>query len=129
MMRSPVINAAGKARLDLPNNQMRADLGVQPLVTLDSLVSKIPIVGYILTGKDKTLLVYYFKVEGPFSSPEVTYIPLKKWGNSIVGYVTRIFLTPPRLFEKLMKLRKPAEKGSQLHEPTDQEGPISDSPR
>lgn len=122
MMRSPVINAAGKARLDLSENRVRADLGIQPLVTLDSVVSKIPIVGYILTGKDKTLLVYYFKVEGPLSSPDVTYVPLKNWGNSIMGYITRIFLTPPRLFEKLMKLRQPAEKKSPLPGQTNQEG-------
>ncbi|MBW2095810.1 MAG: AsmA-like C-terminal region-containing protein [Deltaproteobacteria bacterium] len=121
MMRSPVLNAAGKARLNLPKERIRADFGVQPLVTLDSLVSKVPIVGYILTGKDKTLLVYYFKVEGPFSSPEVKYIPLKNWGNSIMGYVTRIFLTPPRLFEKLMKLRKPAKNESRPPGPADQE--------
>ncbi len=109
LMRSPVFNGAAQATLDLPKKQVTADFGVQPLVTLDSLISKIPIVGYILTGKDKTLLVYYFKVRGPLSDPRVTYVPLKKWGNSIMGYVTRIFLTPPRLFEKLMNLRKPAE--------------------
>jgi hypothetical protein len=112
LMRSPVINGAGKGRIDFSTKQTRADLGVQPLVALDSMVSKIPIVGYILTGKDKTLLVYYFKVEGPFSSPEVTYIPLKQWGNSLMGYITRIFLTPPRLFEKLMHLRKPSPNQS-----------------
>ncbi|MEJ2023607.1 MAG: AsmA-like C-terminal region-containing protein, partial [Deltaproteobacteria bacterium] len=112
LMRSPVINGAGKGSIDFSTKQTRADLGVQPLVALDSMVSKIPIVGYILTGKDKTLLVYYFKVEGPLSSPEVTYIPLKQWGNSLMGYITRIFLTPPRLFEKLMRLRKPSPNQS-----------------
>ena len=121
LMRSPVFNAAAKGTLDLAKSLIKGDFGIQPLVTLDSLVSKIPIVGYILTGKNKTLLVYYFKVEGPLSSPKVTYVPLKHWGNSIVGYVTRIFLTPPRLFEKLMKLRKPTEKGSQSHGPINQE--------
>jgi hypothetical protein len=110
MMRSPVFNGAAQGTLDLPRTWVKADFGVQPLVTLDSLVSKIPIVGYILTGKNKALLVYYFKVEGPLSSPDVKYVPLKNWGNSIMGYITRIFLTPPRLFEKLMHLRKPAEK-------------------
>ena len=110
LMGSPVFNGAAQGILDLPGKQIKGSFGVQPLVTLDSLVSKIPIVGYILTGKDKTLLVYYFKVRGPFSDPKVTYVPLKNWGNSIMGYVTRIFLTPPRLFEKLMHLRKPAEE-------------------
>jgi len=127
IMRSPVFNAAAQGTLDLPKTFVKADFGVQPLVTLDSLVSKIPIVGYILTGKDKTLLVYYFKVKGPLSSPEVKYIPLKNWGNSIMGYVTRIFLTPPRLFEKLMKLRKPTERKSRLPAPSSQ-GKVGESP-
>ncbi|MFZ0450907.1 MAG: AsmA-like C-terminal region-containing protein [Desulfatiglandaceae bacterium] len=109
VMKSPVFNAAIRGRLDLTSSKIKADLHVQPLVTMDSLVSKIPIVGYILTGKDKSLLVYYFRVKGPIASPEVIYVPLKHWGNSIMGYVTRAFLTPPRLFEKLRKLLKPPE--------------------
>jgi len=106
-MKSPVFDAAIRGRLNLPESDIKADLHVQPLVTMDSLVSKIPIVGYILTGKDKTLLVYYFRVKGSLSSPEVTYVPLKNWGNSIMGYATRAFLTPPRLFEKLRKMLNP----------------------
>jgi AsmA-like C-terminal region len=109
VMQSPVFNTAISGTLDLARSYIEADLHVQPLVTMDSLVSKIPIVGYILAGKDKTLLVYYFRVKGPVSSPEVTYVPLKNWGNSIMGYVTRAFLTPPRLFEKLRKLLNPSE--------------------
>ena len=104
IMKSPVFNAAAQGTVDIPKKWVDFDLGVQPLGTIDSLVSKIPIVGYILTGKKKTLLVYYFKVNGPLPRPEVRYIPLKNLGSSVVGFIKRVFFTPERLLEELAKI-------------------------
>jgi hypothetical protein len=100
-MKSPVFNAAAKGTGDLTKNRVDVDLGVQPLGTIDWIVSKVPIVGYILTGKGKSLLIYYFKVNGPLTEPEVKYIPLKNLGGSTVGFFKRLFLTPVRLFKSL----------------------------
>jgi uncharacterized protein YhdP len=100
-MKSPVFNAVAQGKVNLHNRQVDADLGVQPLGTVDSLVSKIPIAGYILTGEKKSLLIYHFKVQGALSKPEVRYIPLKKLGLSLVDFFKRAFLTPKRLFEKI----------------------------
>lgn len=104
IMKSPVFNAAAQGTVDLPEKWVDFDLGAQPLGTIDLLVSKIPIVGYILTGKKKALLIYYFKVDGPLSRPEVRYIPLKNLGNSVVGFIKRVFFTPERLLEELAKI-------------------------
>jgi hypothetical protein len=104
IMKSPVFNAAAQGTVDLPEKWVDLDLGAQPLGTIDLLVSKIPIVGYILTGKKKALLIYYFKVDGPLSRPEVRYIPLKNLGNSVVGFIKRVFFTPERLLEELAKI-------------------------
>ena len=100
-MKSPVFNAVAQGKVNLHNRQVDADLGVQPLGTVDSLVSKIPIAGYILTGEKKSLLIYYFKVQGALSKPEVSYIPFKKLGLSLIDFFKRAFLTPKRLFEKI----------------------------
>jgi hypothetical protein len=102
-MKSPVFNVAGKGHLDLNLGTADFDLGVQPLGTMDSLVSMIPIAGYILTGEKKTLLIYYFKVEGNLPKPDVRYVPLKNWGFGIVDFLKRAFLTPKRLFEKFSR--------------------------
>ena len=61
-MSSPVLNAVARGKLDLNTKKIKVDLGAQPFVTIDSILSKIPLVGYILTGKDRALLVYYFKI-------------------------------------------------------------------
>ncbi len=100
-MKSPVFNAAAKGSLDLPKNHLKVALGVQPLNTIDFIVSKIPIVGHILAGKEKTILVYYFKVRGPLENPEVKHVPFNNLGNALTGYFKRLFLTPVRILSKI----------------------------
>jgi len=110
VMDSPVLNAVAKGSIDLNTKLVAYDLGVHPLGTIDSLLSKIPIAGYILTGKEKAILVYYFKVTGPIGKPEVKYVPLKNIGNSVVGFFKRLFFTPGRIFKKISKAGQGQEK-------------------
>ncbi|MBL7224994.1 MAG: AsmA-like C-terminal domain-containing protein [Desulfobacteraceae bacterium] len=100
-MQSPVFNAVVRGEANLCTDKVNAELGIQPLVTVDSLVSKLPIVGYLLTGDNEALYVDYFKVEGTLSDPDVRYIPLKSLGNTTVGFFKRLFLSPQRLFKSI----------------------------
>ena len=110
--KSPVFNAVAKGTGDLTNKQVDFDLGVQPLGTIDWIVSKIPIAGYILTGKEKSLLIYYFKVKGSWFEPEVQHIPLKNIGDTTTGFFKRLFLTPGRLFKNLGDAVKEFDNGT-----------------
>ncbi len=105
VMKSPVFNSVGKGMIDLNKKEVDLDLGVAPLGTLDSLVSRIPIVGYILTGKNKTLLTFYFKVTGTLQKPEVRYVPFDRIPKSLLGYFKRLFLTPAHLYEKMLEIK------------------------
>ena len=100
-MESPVFNAVMRGEANLNTRQANAEVGIQPLGTVDSLVSKLPIIGYLLTGEKEALYVDYFKVEGPLSDPDVRYIPLKSLGNTTVGFFKRLFLSPKRLFKNI----------------------------
>ncbi len=100
ILRSPVFNAAGRGELDLARRIINFDLGAQPLGSVDNLLSWIPIVGHILTGPEKALLVYYFHITGPFKNPQLQHVPFKNLGSGLVGYFERIFTTPPRLLRK-----------------------------
>ena len=110
VMRGPVFNAVAKGTVDLAKKEIDFDIGAQPLGTVDSLISKIPIAGYILTGKEKSLLTYYFKVEGPLKKPAVRYVPLKKIGKNMIGFLTRLLLTPVRLFKDISGIAIDFEK-------------------
>jgi len=100
-MHSPVFNAAVVGEANLCTARVNAEIGIQPLGTIDFLVSKIPVAGYLLTGDRKSLYVDYFKVDGPISDPNVGYIPLKSLGNGTVGFLTRLLFFPKKVYKSI----------------------------
>jgi len=101
VMKSPVFNAVARGKVDLAKEWLDIDLGTQPLGTIDFLVSNIPVLGYILTGEEKSILVYAFKVTGALSNPKVRHVPIKNLGGNTIGVFKRLFFTPRRLLKKM----------------------------
>ena len=101
IMKSPAFNAVASGKVDMVGGTIDFDLGAQPLETIDTIVSNIPILGYILTGEDKSILTYYFKVDGPLMDPKVTYVPFKNLGTGVADTFKRLFLTPVRIFKDI----------------------------
>jgi hypothetical protein len=111
-MKSPVLNAVATGSADLGQGFADFDLGVQPLGTIDTVVSNIPVLGHILTGENKSLLTYYFEVKGPILNPQVEAVPFKALGNGVSGILKRLFLSPVELFGDIsegIKKLPPAE--------------------
>lgn len=106
LIRSPVFNAVAYGEIDIPNKGVDFILGTQPHGTIDSLVSKIPLLGYIITGDKGSVLAYPFRVHGPISKPEVTFVPFETLGEGVGGVFKRLFLTPKRVIEELDRGRK-----------------------
>ena len=86
-------------KVDLARNLIDARIGVHPLVTLDTVLSKVPIAGYILTGKDKAFLSYVYEVKGDLDDPKMEAIPVKSMGEGIFGIFKRLLETPARPFQ------------------------------
>lgn len=105
VIKSPIINIGATGDIDLNNKNLDLDMVAAPLVTIDSFISNLPFVGYILTGNDRALISYYFKVKGPIGAPETNYIPLKNIPKSILGYLQRIFMTPGRIPEEISDMK------------------------
>ena len=100
-MESPVFNAVAEGETNLATGFMDAEIGIQPLTTADLLVSKIPIIGYLLRGDDNTLTAEYFKVDGKMSDPNVQYMAFKSISNGTYSFFKRLFLSPQRLFKSI----------------------------
>jgi hypothetical protein len=96
-MASDAINLSAVGTMNLPRNELSATIGVQPLQTIDKVVSHIPIVGWILTGKDKTLITTYFEAKGPANDPKVTAIPVKSMAKGTLDIFKRVFTLPAKL--------------------------------
>ncbi len=87
-------------KVDLGKKLIDARVGVHPLVTIDVILSSVPIAGYILTGKDKAFLSYFYTVKGDLNDPKVEVIPLKSAEEPSWGIIKRLLETPLRPFQK-----------------------------
>jgi uncharacterized protein YhdP len=94
---SNAMNMSLVGKHDFINDNMDMTLGIQPLQTIDKVVSHIPIVGWILTGKEKTLISTYFEIKGKSASPQVAAIPVKSLGKGVLGIFKRVFQLPAKL--------------------------------
>lgn len=98
------ITAVGN--LDLGKNWIDIKVGVHPLGTVDTILSNIPIAGYILTGKDKAFLSYVYEVKGDLDDPKIEAIPFKAVGGGLLGIFKRLLETPLRPFQKNQSNKK-----------------------
>jgi len=83
-------DASGDLKIDLQTKTIESNLAVSPFGTVDTIVSTIPIIGHILTGKDKSLVSYHFQITGSTEEPQISYIPLKDIPSSLLGYGKRL---------------------------------------
>ncbi len=95
---SNAINMSIVGTADIIKEELNLTLGAQPLQTVDKIVNRIPIVGWLLTGKDKDLVTAYFEAKGTWSNPQVSAIPVKSMGKGLLNIFIRAFELPVRLF-------------------------------
>jgi len=60
----------GQGEIDIPNNKVNLTVLVAPFKTVDYLVSKIPLVGYVLKG---TLISIPLKDNRKLDDPNINY--------------------------------------------------------
>lgn len=95
---SNAMNMSLVGKHDFINDNLDFTLGIQPLQTVDKVVSNIPIVGWILTGKEKSLISAYFEIKGKSTDPKVSAIPVSSLGKGVFGIFKRVFQLPAKLF-------------------------------
>ncbi len=84
--------------LDIARETLNLLIGVQPLQTVDKVISRIPVVGWILTGGNGSLITTYFEAQGGWADPQVTAIPVKSMAKGTFDIFRRLFELPVRLF-------------------------------
>jgi len=94
---SNAMNISMVGGYDYVRDNLDCTVGLQPFQTVDKVVSKIPIVGWIITGKEKSVITTYFEVKGKSSAPNVSAIPVKSLGKGVLGIFKRVFQLPAKL--------------------------------
>lgn len=95
---SDAINISLIGQANIVRETLDLTIGVQPLQTVDKIVNRIPIVGWLLTGKDRNFLTAYFEAKGSWADPQVSAIPVKSMGKGALEIFRRAFELPVRLF-------------------------------
>ncbi len=95
---SNAINMSIVGSADIVKEELNLTIGTQPLQTVDKIIHRIPIVGWLLTGKDKNLVTAYFEAKGKWSDPQVSAIPVKSMGKGLLHIFGRAFELPVKLF-------------------------------
>lgn len=94
---SDAINISVVGKFNLVKKDLDLTIGVKPLQTVDKIISKIPIVGWVLTGKNRTLLTAYFEAKGAWGDPQVSAIPIKSMAKGVLNIFKRVFQLPGKL--------------------------------
>lgn len=89
------ISAAGKG--DLLKEELDATVGVHPLNTVDKIVARIPVAGWLLTDEKGYLITVHFKIDGKWDAPEVTAIPVRSIAKGTFDIFRRLFQLPGKL--------------------------------
>ncbi len=94
LIRSEAMNLALSGNFSLVQMRFDVEMGVNPLGTVDSIFSKIPVAGWLLTGDKNTLITVEFDISGPVQDPIVSMKPLSSVSNQILGILKRTITLP-----------------------------------
>ncbi|MEI7636312.1 MAG: AsmA-like C-terminal region-containing protein, partial [Syntrophus sp. (in: bacteria)] len=94
---SDVMNILAMGNVDLIQENIDLKVGLQPLQTVDKIVSRIPVAGWILTDDNGRFITAYFEVKGPLGDPKVRAIPVRDLSAEGRDIFKKVFKLPQKL--------------------------------
>ncbi|MGH7363793.1 MAG: AsmA-like C-terminal domain-containing protein, partial [Candidatus Methylomirabilales bacterium] len=94
---SNTLKVAAVGGIDLADETLDLTLVVQPLQRLDAVLGRIPVAGYILTGKEGRFVTIYLTVTGPVDDPHIRGETLTTLGRGLTGFFERLLGVPGQL--------------------------------
>ena len=98
-MVGPSFNLFGSGEIDMVNDTVDLKIGIQPLQTVGKVLASIPVLGYIMTGDEKTFVVIPVTVRGPFDDIKIKTRAVAGMGKNVAGMLQRFFKTPIRILQ------------------------------
>jgi autotransporter translocation and assembly factor TamB len=94
---SPAYKANAVGLLNLAESSVDVTVAVKPFQNVDLVLTKIPVAGWLLGGKEQSLLVAYFRVTGALADPQVTPIPFRSVSRNLFGIFRNLLEIPETL--------------------------------
>ena len=100
------MNVAAHGEVKLAEKQISLQVLVAPLKTVDAIISKIPLVGYLL---GRSLISIAVNVKGDLDNPNVTLLPPSAVGEGLVGIMKRTLQLPVKIIKPIVPKEKQQE--------------------
>ncbi len=94
---SPAMKVNAVGSVNLVDDTVDLTVAVKPFQNVDHVITNIPIAGWLLGGKERSLLVAYFRVTGSLADPEVEAIPMWSVGRNVFGIFKNLLEIPEAL--------------------------------
>ncbi|MBN1497600.1 MAG: AsmA-like C-terminal domain-containing protein [Spirochaetes bacterium] len=91
---SDSIQMSASGTYSIPSSTVQALLGFRPLDLLDKTVGMIPVLGWILEGKENAVVVVYLRLHGDINNPKVVPAPVHNAAKGIGGILLRTLMLP-----------------------------------
>jgi len=102
--------------IDSADGTIDATMGIHPFVTIDKVVTTIPLVGWIIGGEEKSSVSLYYTIKGPLKKPEVKPAPIKNIQKGIFGKIERLITSPIKIIKESSKMIKHQNNKGKSHE-------------
>ncbi|MBF0171171.1 MAG: AsmA-like C-terminal domain-containing protein, partial [Nitrospinae bacterium] len=104
---SEAIRLVGKGGYDIATGDVDMVVTAAPFVTIDRIVSAIPVAGYVLAGDEESFLASSFTVKGALGDPAVLAIPFESLAKGTLGILKRFITLPVKAGELLDERSEP----------------------
>ncbi|MCX5844127.1 MAG: AsmA-like C-terminal domain-containing protein [Deltaproteobacteria bacterium] len=94
---SDSLNMSVVGTTNIIREELDVTIGIQPFQTVDKVVSRIPVVGWILTSDTKALITLFFQAHGNRNNPTVDVFPVKSMEKGVLNIFKKLFQLPEKL--------------------------------
>lgn len=101
---SPAINISAVGKIDSLNKTVDSTVGIKPLRTVDIILSRVPLFGWVLTGEEEALITALFTLKGKLADPKVSAAPASSVAKTALGIIGRALTLPLRVIQKTNEL-------------------------
>ena len=108
LLRGRSSSIVGKGSVDLSSGELKVELGIQTAREVGKTLGKIPLVGYILFGKDKSLTAGV-RIDGTLESPKVHTNPVGEALLYPLELLKRTLTAPANLMEESKPKKSPVK--------------------
>ncbi len=113
-LKSPVLKLTAAGTYDLPTENLESMIAVSPFGAYSNLLKDIPLFGSLMKGERKGILTALFKVKGPRTKPQVTYLPMESFTGGLKGLAQ----FPIDMLKNIIPLPAPKKETTEQVAPT-----------